>query len=249
MLRVTLWALLGVAAVMVEQARSQMHKRLNGEEYCEQQIDGDRERCEASSDCCSWNEGDGECVSHIGDDECPLPEATVEAYRLNGEQYCEQLIDEGDRDRCDASDVCCSWNEGDGKCWSDIGRADCPLDDALVDEEWHDEEWHDECDEECEEAAAAIMGILVVLACISIAACVGILVGINCCINNKKQQYPGARVRGGAWIGCVLLFVFDLWCFMWIPFCVSHSRAPVPAQWHHSERHKRKSTTAVHPSV
>jgi hypothetical protein len=132
------------------------------------------------------------------------------------------------------------------KCWSNIGREECPLDDAVVFEQWDD---HEECDEECEEAVAAIMGVFVVLMVVSIAACIGILVGINCCINNKKQQYPGARVRGGAWLGCLLLFIFDLWCFMWIPFCVSRARTPVPAQWHLSERFKHKPTTTMHPSV
>ena len=228
MLQATLWALLGAAAVTVDQAHSQMYRQLDGQEYCEQEIGGDRVRCEASGVCCSWNEGDGECVSHIGGDECSLSDATAEAYRLDGEQYCEQYIDRGDRDRCEDSDDCCSWNEDDGKCWSNIGSAECPLDDAVVFEQWDD---HEECDEECEEAVAAIMGVFVVLMVVSIAACIGILVGINCCINNKKQQYPGARVRGGAWLGCLLLFIFDLWCFMWIPFCVSRARTSVPAQW------------------
>lgn len=244
----TLWALLGAAAVTVGQAQPQFERQLGGEQYCEEEIEWDRARCEASSACCSWNEGDAECVSHIGNDACSLPDATVEASRLNGEQYCEQYIQDDGRERCEDSSVCCSWNEDQGRCWSDIGNAECPLDDAVVFdfEERYD---YEECDEECEEAVAAIMGVLAVLMVVSIAACIGILVGINCCINNKKQQYPGARVRGGAWLGCLLLFIFDLWCFMWIPFCVSRARMSVPAQWHHSERFKHKPTTTTHPSV
>jgi hypothetical protein len=42
----------------------------NGEEFCEEQIGVDQQRCEASSECCHWDEG--QCWSAIGADECPL---------------------------------------------------------------------------------------------------------------------------------------------------------------------------------
>ena len=37
-----------------------------------------------------------------------------------------------------------------------------------------------------------IASFLLVLFVVSACACIGIALGINCCINNKKKQYPGA---------------------------------------------------------
>jgi hypothetical protein len=42
----------------------------SGEEFCEEQIGVDQQRCEAFSECCHWNQG--QCWSSIGTSECPL---------------------------------------------------------------------------------------------------------------------------------------------------------------------------------